>query len=127
VGQQFRHQVSGWFQEMFEIVEHQQQVLVLQKGLETDQRRPAGAIGDAQGVGEGRDDQFGLTYRRQGNEGDSIGDLIANLLAGSQRETGLADAARPGDGQEAKIRAAEQIGHDREFPFTADERCQGYR
>ena len=106
---------------MLEVVEQEQQPPVAQMagksvaGVTT-------AVGDAEGPSNGRQDEAGIRERRQADEEDSVGEVVEELgrnLCGQPR---LARAAGPRQGDDPRVRPAEELRHLPDLALAADER-----
>ncbi len=113
--------------DLLEAVEHEQRAAVAEGGLEGLEGRVVAGFADAERLGEGGGDEFGVGDRREGDEADAVGEAAGDRLGDLQGEAGLADAAGAGQGQEADPGLAEEAGDGRDLALAPDERGEGYR
>ncbi len=90
---------------MLEVVEHEQQVLVLQESFQLLQRGLRPVALQSECSGHGGKDQCGIVDGGQGDEADPVGEVILHLARDLQSQARLAHAAGAGEGEQAYLRA----------------------
>ena len=119
--QQVVHQRRG-LDQLLEVVQHQQQVLLLQVGAQLQVGRVGAAHLQAQGLGDGRGDQIGIADRRQAHEEGAVLEVLQHVLGHGQGQPGLADARRPEQGDQPCAVGEQSFAHGGDVVFAADER-----
>jgi hypothetical protein len=112
----------GRWQDLLEIVKHQEMVVVAQRGPEIVQHRPA-IWPHAERGGNGGQDEGGLLHVREIHELGGVG----SRGDGADGGPGLADAARPGQSDEPHIITAQERLDQPDLAFSAHKRRSRYR
>src|SRR5215218_2600651 len=81
------------FQNLLEVVEEQQQALLLEVALEGFHQGPLRALLEPERSRDGGGHQFRVGYGGEGDEEDSIVELLQEIGTGLQGEAGLAGAS----------------------------------
>ena len=110
--------------DLFEIVDDQQQMTVMQHIAEHVGHGPLSGPADAERLGDGRRDEGGIGDRRQRHDRGAVGERILQAGGHLQGETGLADAAGTGQGEEANLALVQGLADRRQLPLTTEERSQ---
>ena len=84
---------AGRLQHLLEVVQHDEQLLVAQIGLEPFQQRLSGSFLEAKGGSNRGHDQRRISDWRKVNKEDAVGKGIEELGRDLERQAGLADAA----------------------------------
>jgi hypothetical protein len=112
---------------VLEVVQHDQQAPLGQPGTEQLAGRAAGGQGHGQGLGHRDGQQVGHAvgvvrlHPGQGDDGDPVGEPRGQPLGRGQGEPGLADPARPDQGQQPARLPLDQHGHPGQVVLPADE------
>ena len=93
--------------DVFEIIEQQQQVALAQVVAKAGGRL-LGVCGEAQRLGNRGRNQRGVGERRERDEKNAVGEVFCKLGCDLEREPTFANAAWPGQRQQAHIRTFEQ-------------------
>ena len=106
---------------MFQIVEHEEQVLWSQGGEQRFRKRLVTAFPEAKRLSDGRGNKLRVLGSRQRNQHDTT--VVARFGDGRHRERqpGLAHAAWAYQGQQAIVRPLEQGGERRDLTFATNE------
>ena len=78
-------------------------------------------------MGNRRDDETGIAHRRESDEPHPVREEIGGAGGSFHRQSGLAHAARSGEGDEAHVLPPEQRDDFGCFPVPADQRGKGAR
>jgi hypothetical protein len=98
--------------EVFAVVEHQEQGFARQRGVDALLQRFTGTLAGAHGSGDGVEDEVGLGHQGQVHEPGTVGVAVQRAGGAVEAEAGLADAGgahqrdQPVSGQESS-----DIGH----------------
>jgi hypothetical protein len=112
---------------MHEVVEHQQETLVADDGLQSLDQRPVACFANDERLDDGGSQQRGTANRGERNDCDAIGEVIRHLGYRTQREAGLAHATGTGQRQQ-RDRVIEQEGPRRcDLVLAADKASAGDR
>jgi hypothetical protein len=93
---------------LLEVIQDQELVGVGQNADQAVMQQSGAHVAQSQYSGDGVQDESGIGNRGEVDEGDAVGKGIADIAGGRKRQAGLADAARPGQGQQANIGIAHQ-------------------
>jgi hypothetical protein len=108
-------------EDVLEVVQDQQHPTLPQRLADAPLDRPPAGLPDVERSGDGRTDQGRIADRGEGHEPDAVGEGIGHFLGDAERESGLADAAGTGEGQQANVGATHQVGDRGDFPLPTDE------
>ena len=72
-------QLRGCWQDLLKVVEHEQQVLVLERGFQQVQGRLGTGLFESKGPSDGRNDQLWVTDGGKGDEVDAIDKIITQI------------------------------------------------
>jgi len=105
---------------VLQVVEHEEHLALPQVVVEGVAERLPRELSEAQRAGDGRDHQLGLGERGEGDEDRTVGEIGGRLNRGLDSEAGLADAAGPGDGEQASA-PPQQVPQRRQLLLPPDE------
>jgi hypothetical protein len=71
---------------------------------------------------DSRNNQARVLNWCQRDEGDTVGKFVRHRGRGTQRQAGLANPARAGQGEKGNVLTQEQLAHRGEFPLSANQR-----
>ncbi len=108
-------------QDLFEVVEHEQEPLPAQKCRELIRAALAAPLSQANRLRDGRNDQIAVVDSVEGDEGHTVGKVIGGLRCGGQCQPGFADAAGTGQGEQAHRRISESGEDPRHLRLPANE------
>ena len=94
---------------LLEPIQQEQQLAVLQVQLDPLERRPLASVAHAEEPRDHRRDERRIVDRRQGDKAHVVGEVVPLLTGDLDRQAGLPDPARTGEGQEPHFAATEQI------------------
>ncbi len=112
----------GGRDDLFEVVEDQQQTLVPEPVGQRLVDRSRGALRDAEGAGDPRRDEHGIADGLEGNEEDAVREVVRCPGRQLERQPRLAGPARAGERQQPG--RGEQAGRRLELGVAPDERRQ---
>jgi hypothetical protein len=118
--QQLGHD-RGSLQDLLEVVQHQQELLLIQVALQVLQRWGAPRLLQAQGVGDRGGDQTRIGEGSQIHEEHAFRELLHHVGSELEGEAGLAGAAGAREGEEAHLLPVEQPSGGSQLVFAADE------
>ncbi len=121
--QQLGHQARARLHEVLEAVDHQQRPALAEVLDEDRARRPAGVVGQLQGVDQGVLQQAGIAYGGQLGHQDPVAVPFLPERGGPDDAPGLAHARHPDDGDEPGL-PVQQRTDSGEFVLTAHEGVQ---
>jgi hypothetical protein len=105
-------------------VVQQQRLAVAQEGSQRFEGRPPGSVAQPQAGDDLMGDQAWVTQRRQLHQPNAIRETRQQFLGGPERQPGLADPARAGEGhQPILVQALTQLG---DFGFPAKKPGNGH-
>jgi hypothetical protein len=107
--------------DLLEVVQDQEQRLVAQGCGQPLDDRAVPDLPHAQRLSNDRRDEGGIGQRRQVDEGDAISELTGKAHGNLEREAGLADPARTGQGDERHVVAPQQRAQLGQLACPADE------
>jgi hypothetical protein len=106
---------------LLEVVEHQEEAPSPEfRGELVEQRQLAG-LAYREGLGDGRRNGGRIGDGGERDERCAVGPLGADDGGDAQGETCLADAARPGQGEEPELRLAEEVGDGGRLGLASDQ------
>src|SRR5262245_4500917 len=105
---------------MLEVVEHEQQLAVVNETLESILRSQATRLLHPERLGNGRDHQRWLGDASQTNEEDAVGEVVEQIGGSLQREPRLARAPGARHGDETNVRTAEELTDVRQLLLASD-------
>ena len=108
-------------QQVFEVVEHQEQPLLSQAGTQDLTRGPALRLPQAERPRDGRDHERGVVERRQPDERHPVPEQTCGVSRYANSETRLSDASHPREGEQPDLRAAEPVRHLPQVALPAHE------
>ena len=108
-----------------EVVQHQQEIPVPEVGGQRVEEIRARLLPHAQGRGDVRGNQGGIRHRAQVDHVHAVVEPVDLLGGDPQRQAGLANAARPGEGDEPG--AGEQLADLGDLARASDERGSRWR
>ncbi len=111
----------GRVEDLFEVVEQQQQAPGLEEGAQPLPHLRVPSLAQPQGRADRRDDQFGTGDVGESDERHPIRKSVARGRDRFQRQAGLADAAGAGQRQEADSGIAQQRAHGDDVLAPTDE------
>jgi hypothetical protein len=88
---------------VLEVVENEEQLAVAQQEGEPLQRKVGPGFPPAECLIDERRDEFGVVDRGERHERHAVGKPAPFVGRGTDREAGLAHAARPGQGQQPHV------------------------
>ena len=115
-------QHRGRVDHLLEVVEDEQHLAVAQRLGDAVDHGPVRLVGHADRSSDGRRDQLPFTDRLQRDEPDPVGEVVGGGRRNLQGQPRLADAARPGERQQA--RPAQEPERLLELVASSDERRQ---
>jgi hypothetical protein len=89
---------------VLEVIEHQEQSLVFQVGMQRLSRSLPFCLAHAQRPGDGRNHETRVCERRQGEEHYSIREKVSGIPGRPDGQTRLADAASTGEREQLDLR-----------------------
>ena len=98
-GKERGNQRSG-FDDVFEIVQHEENVLISEAALESIDNLSRAALQYTEGLRDGRDNKCRIGDRREIDEDGAIRKEWSHIARNGQRQTRLAYPARSGQGQQ---------------------------
>ena len=110
---------------MLEIIQHQQYVSAVEIVLEALDQRLAGDLLDTDRPGDGRRDEVGGAHWRQRNEAAPVLKGVEQVGRHLQAQTCLADPWRTEQGEQAHVRALQEVLHRPHILRAADQRVRG--
>ena len=114
-GKQVGDEGSG-LDDMLEVVKHEQVASVSEDRFDPIRKRLGARLARAHGLADGRRDEAGIRDRRKGDEQHAIRERVLDVSGDREREPGLADAAWPGQRDEAHVGAEEEVGSGGDLP-----------
>ena len=114
-------QVGRGVEQLLEVVEHEQQLAAAEDGGQ------ALALGRAELLGDLRRHARGVVERGELDEVRAVGEVRRGPVGELEREVRLADAAGPGQREQADVRVGEQLGGGREVVVAAEQRRRRQR
>ena len=90
--QQIR-QLRGCRHEVLKVVQQQQEMLVLQRGFQEGEQRLTSCLFDPEFLGNGGNDQLGITDGSECNEASAVGKLLAQRAQAKQIKQVVFDRA----------------------------------
>ena len=121
-GKEIRH-VRSRADYLLEIVQEQQQLLLLQFVLQAFQERLTTHLANAEGLGDGCNDQRGIAHWRQIDEIEAIGEQVAQLRCHLQGQARFTRSAWTRQRQQAYIFTMQELYDGGDFLLPSDERC----
>ena len=109
-------------QQMFQVVQDEQQGAAVQIGGELGDRLLGGAQAQPQRAGHRRADGLRLAHRGQRDKADAVAKPRGQPFRGRNRQPRLADAARPGEREQPAIGARQHLANALDLGGAADER-----
>ena len=109
---------------MFKVIQKQEPVLVALRGLEPFQQRLRSALGESNAVSDGRDDEGGIADGSEGDNVNTIREVMHQVPSDLERQACFAHASRAGEGEQANVWAQEQSVDSLHLVLTANERCE---
>ena len=106
-------------EELLEVVDHQQQRAA------REQAHQPFALGGAQLLRDLGGDERGVGERGERDEAGAVGELRGEPVGQLDREAGLADAAGPGEREQAHVGIGEQRGGGDQVGLAAEQRGRG--
>lgn len=119
--EQIGHERSS-VEDVLVIVQNEQEAPLAQECLEPSDERFIARIAHAEDVGDGGRNQIGMGDRRETDEADAIRIILGKPSGDGKGESGLAYAARPGQGKQPHIRPTRELNERRNLSLTADKR-----
>ena len=107
-GQQVGHLVGGR-QDVFEVVEDEQDVAIEQDAFQAVQQRLVTPLADTKRLGDGGADERGVLETCQIDEEHTVGEDVQQRLGHRQRQTRLARAGWPGERHQAHVVAQQHL------------------
>ena len=112
-----RRDVVGRVGHVLEVVEHEQERAVGDV--------PGDVLLGAERLRDGRQDELRVVERRERHPEDAVREAVGRGARRLQREACLADAARAGERQQARLARAQEVGERVELAGAAEERRRG--
>jgi hypothetical protein len=109
-------------EEMFEVVEHEEELPGPQKPREILCKRVATHCADPERLCSGRQDEVGILKRRKAEEDDAVCERVGKLSGGLDGEPRLAGPAGAGQRDQPDIGTPQQLGHVLDLALATDER-----
>ena len=107
---------------MLDVVEDEQELAVPQRHEQPVGKRLVALLPDADGLGDGGNDEVRIAHRGQIDEADAVGELRDQVRRDLQREPGLAYPTRTGQRQQRHVLAQEQLSDRGDLPLPANQR-----
>src|SRR5262249_51189734 len=102
-------QIGGSRNDLLEVVEDQQEVLLMEEGLHERKNRMTARLLQSQRVGDGGQDERWIPQRREREEQHSTGGRLNRAGRHLERQAGFAHPRRPRQGDQADVRALQQL------------------
>jgi hypothetical protein len=119
-GQQVGHLI-GRGQDVFEVVEDEQDVAVEQDTFKPLQQRLVAPFSDTQRLGDGGADQRRVVQPREVDEEHTVGEELDQRLGQRQRQAGLARAGRAGEGHQPHVIAQQHLAGELQLTRSTDD------
>ncbi len=116
---------GGAVDEMFEIVEHEQEMAIAQGSEHQIRCRAIARILKAEGTGDCCLNETRIAHRREPHEPGAVRELALEQVCHRQREAGFADASRSGERQEPGLAGVEQRANASQVAIAPDQWCCG--
>jgi hypothetical protein len=110
--------------DVFKVVQEQEPVLVALRGLEPFQQRLRSALGESNAVSDGRHHEGGIANGSEGDNVNTIREVMHQVPSDLERQTRFAHASRAGEGEQANVGAQEQSVESLHLLLTANELCE---
>src|SRR5215207_6297934 len=106
---------------MLAVVEHQQEIALMEEADDLLRRRPLAAVPQTEGVGDRRDDQSGVAYGGEVNPDHAIGEVLGDVVSKRLSQARLANTTRAGKCHERDGLIQQQSTGVGELRLTTDE------
>jgi hypothetical protein len=112
---------------VLDVVQDEQRPALPQQRAQRILDRSPARLPHVAGAGDRHGDQGGVVDRSEVDEPDAVRVHGGHVLGDAARQAGLADAARPGQRDQADAGAAQEVGDGRDLALPADETRQRRR